>query len=135
MNFNTEVAPTDLDLTTVIEIGHEYKEVKQKDGSTKAVLKLDKAGNPIARKFVVPQYLTVKDIWSAFHSLGAERITKLGESAYDDQVDIIDAIVGDGIIKQLSTDRTVDRDAFLNLLNYLHSKLDIEAVYKQIPKF
>lgn len=127
LSFNQETSSVDRALSTQVEIGYVYEIVEDESGR-RLVYTLDADGKKIAKTYEVPVSLTVKQTFTRAKVVTPEMIKQLALGDMSSLLEVIDAVIGNGIVEAIGTDESVSTVEFLKFLTWLVEKLNLTEI-------
>lgn len=127
LSFNEETSRVDRPLSTHVEIGYVYEIVEDESGR-RLVYKLSKDGDKLAKRYEVPVALTVKQTFTRAKIVTPEMIKQLALGDMSSLLEVIDAVIGNGIVEAIGTDESVTTVEFLKFLTWLVAELNLTEI-------
>jgi hypothetical protein len=132
MDFTTSDTPQETALTRRVYIGWEHDVVEGDDGD-EIVYRTDEDGNRVKKSYLVPVRLTAREVIARSKSLNPGTIQGLATGDLEALVELLDAMVGGGVVEAVGTDRTVSTEEFLRFLNWLVDELKLTDILGGSP--
>lgn len=127
LSFNQETSSADRALSTQVEIGYVYEIVEDESGR-RLVYTLDADGKKVAKTYEVPVSLTVKQTFTRAKVVTPEMVKQLALGDMSSLLEVIDAVIGNGIVEAIGTDESVSTVEFLKFLTWLVEKLNLTEI-------
>ncbi len=127
LSFNEETSSVDRALSTSVEIGYVYEIVEDASGR-RLVYTLDADGKKIPKVYEVPICLTVKQTFVRAKVVTPEMVKQLASGDMSSLLEVIDAVIGNGIIEKIGTDESVTTVEFLKFLTWLVEELHLTEI-------
>ncbi len=132
MDFTTSDTPQETALTRRVYIGWEHDVVEGADGD-EIVYRTDDDGNRVKKSYLVPVRLTAREVIARSKSLNPGTVQGLATGDLEALVELLDAMVGGGVVEAVGTDRTVSTEEFLRFLNWLVDELKLTDILGGSP--
>ena len=127
LSFNQETSSADRALSTQVEIGYVYEIVEDESGR-RLVYTLDADGKKVPKTYEVPVSLTVKQTFIRAKVVTPEMVKQLALGDMSSLLEVIDAVIGNGIVEAIGTDESVSTVEFLKFLTWLVEKLNLTEI-------
>ena len=128
LSFNQETSSADRALSTQVEIGYVYEIVEDESGR-RLVYTLDADGKKVPKTYEVPVSLTVKQTFIRAKVVTPEMVKQLALGDMSSLLEVIDAVIGNGIVEAIGTDESVSTVEFLKFLTWLVEKLNLTEIH------
>ena len=89
---------------------------------------MDGDGKKVAKTYEVPVALTVKQTFTRAKVVTPEMIKQLALGDMSSLLEVIDAVIGNGIVEAIGTDESVSTVEFLKFLTWLVEKLNLTEI-------
>jgi hypothetical protein len=132
MDFTTSDTTQETALTRRIYIGWEHDVVDGEAGD-EIVYRTDDDGNRIKKSYLVPVRLTARQAIARSKSLNSATIQGLTTGDLEALIELLDVMVGGGVVEAVGTDRTVSTEEFLRFLNWLIDELKLTDILGGSP--
>ena len=127
LSFNQDTSSADRALSTQVEIGYVYEIVEDESGR-RLVYTLDADGKKVPKTYEVPVSLTVKQTFIRAKVVTPEMVKQLALGDMSSLLEVIDAVIGNGIVEAIGTDESVSTVEFLKFLTWLVEKLNLTEI-------
>lgn len=119
-------------LVTTYTIGWEHDLIDDDEG-VHICFHVDEDGHKVPRRYRIPVRLTAKEVFSRSKTLAPETLQGLATGDIEALMELLDVMVGGGIVEAVGTDPTVPTDEFLRFLNWLVDELHLVDVLGGSP--
>lgn len=119
---------TPLVLTQTVEIGWEHEVIESESGQS-IVFRLDDAGQRVPRRYTVPARLTARETLHRAQGIPRHVAEKLANGDLEGVIDVLDALIGGGVVESIGTDPTVSTVEFMEFLDYMVGELRLADVF------
>lgn len=124
LRFGEGGPPVEGPAQVTVEIGWEH--TVDDDGNL--TYTRDEAGDPVRRSYTLPARLSPKATFEALARLTPELVEQAQTNGWIGFVDVVDAIVGGGIVESVFTDQTVKPPEFADFISDVVTRFKLDEL-------